>query len=123
MPDRRESSAQAEDFLPLTARDFYILFFLAQGERHGYGLVKEIAEYSRDTVRLDPANLYRAIQNLADAGLVVDGPRRIDGPTGRERRYHAITDLGRAVVAAEAGRMAELAAAAVDCNLISGSEN
>ena len=122
MREQESASARAEEFLPLPARDFYILFFLAQGERHGYGLVREIAAHSSDTVRLDPANLYRAIQNLADAGLVVDGPRRVDGPTGRARRYYAITDLGRQVVAAEATRMAALAAAAADCDLIPSSE-
>lgn len=122
MKGSQSTSKRAREFLPLPARDFYILFFLARGERHGYGLVQEIAAHSRDAVRLDPANLYRAIQNLADAGLVVDGPRRVDGPTGRPRRYYRITELGRAVVAAEAARMAELATAAIDTHLLPSSE-
>ena len=111
-----------ESFLPLLARDFYILFFLAQGQRHGYGLVKEIEAHSRGTVRLDPANLYRAIQKLTLAGLVVDGPRSTEGATGRERRYHVISELGRRVMNAEATRMRELAAAAADCELLRDTE-
>ena len=100
----------------------YILFFLAQGERHGYGLVKAIEEHSAGAVRLDPANLYRAIQRLASADLVVDGPRRPAGKAGRERRYYRITDLGREVVAAEAVRMRELAAAAADIQFVPDTE-
>ena len=119
----QHSSTDATDFLPVSARDFYILFFLAQGERHGYGLVKAIEEHSAGAVRLDPANLYRAIQRLATARLVVDGPRKPAGDTGRERRYYRITELGREVVAAEAVRMRELAAAAADHRLIPDAES
>jgi DNA-binding PadR family transcriptional regulator len=109
-------------FLPLLARDFYILFFLAQRDRHGYGLVKAIQEHSEGAVRLDPANLYRAIQKLADAGLVADGVTASTAESSRPRRYYTITDLGREVVAAEATRMRDLAAAAIDANLVPGSE-
>ena len=109
-------------FLPLAARDFYILFFLAQRQCHGYGLVKAIATHSQGTVRLDPANLYRAIQRLAVLGLVEDGPRRAAEESGRERRYYQITALGREVVAAEALRMRDLATAALDPSLIPDSE-
>jgi len=116
------SSASAAEFLPLPARDFYILFFLAQRERHGYGLVKAIDAHSAGAVRLDPANLYRAIQRLAAHGLVADGPRRPAGGTGRERRYYRITERGREVAAAEAVRMRDLAAAAADSELIPDSE-
>lgn len=110
-------------FLPLLPRDFYVLFFLAQGERHGYGLVKEIAAHSGGAVRLDPANLYRAITKLAAAGLVADGPHRADSDSGRERRYYRITPLGREVVAAEANRMRSLADAAEAAHLLTETEN
>lgn len=122
MKARKSSSKSVTEFLPLSARDFYILFFLAQRERHGYGLVKAIDEHSAGAVRLDPANLYRAIQRLAAAGLVADGPRRPAGGTGRERRYYRITELGREVTAAEAIRMRDLAAAAADNHLLPDSE-
>jgi DNA-binding PadR family transcriptional regulator len=116
------NTASGDGFLPLLARDFYILFFLAQRDRHGYGLVKAIEEHSQGAVRLDPANLYRAIQKLADAGLVADGAAPATAEAARPRRYYAITDLGREVVAAEATRMRDLAAAAIDANLVPGSE-
>ncbi len=118
---RPGSSTSATAFLPLSARDFYILFFLAQRERHGYGLVKAIDEHSSGAVKLDPANLYRAIQRLATEGLVEDGPQRTADAKGRERRYYRITERGRQVAAAEAVRMRDLAAAAADHQLIPDS--
>lgn len=122
MKTRKRASISAAEFLPLSAKDFYILFFLAQRERHGYGLVKAIDEHSAGTVRLDPANLYRAIQRLVSEDLVTDGPRRPAGDSGRERRYYRITELGREVVASEAVRMRDLATAAADHQLIPDSE-
>ena len=59
-------------FLPLSARDFHILFVLAGGDSHGYGLVKTIEAQTDGLIRLDPANLYRAIQRMVDSGLVED---------------------------------------------------
>jgi DNA-binding PadR family transcriptional regulator len=114
---------QSAEFLPLAARDFYILFFLAQRERHGYGLVKAIDAHSDGSVRLDPANLYRAIQRLAADGLIADGPRKVAADSGRERRYYRITELGREVVAAEATRMQALAAAVLDDPLPTDGEH
>ncbi|NKB88993.1 MAG: PadR family transcriptional regulator [Acidobacteria bacterium] len=111
------------DHLPLLARDFYILFFLAQRERHGYGLVKDITSHSNGAVRLDPANLYRGINKLSASGLVEDGPRRSDSAGGRERRYYRITQLGRDVVSAEAARLRNLAKAAEAANLIAERDN
>ncbi len=119
-PNRNSTSAA--EFLPLSARDFYILFFLAQGERHGYGLVKAIDAHSDGAVRLDPANLYRGIQRLVATGLVADGPCRATGDSPRERRYYRITELGREVVAADAVRMRDLVVAAADKRLIPDSE-
>ena len=105
--------------LPLSPRDFHILFALADGERHGYGLVKTIERQTDGLIRLDPANLCRAIQRMVAAGLVVDAERRsTSGSADERRRYYRITDLGRAVVGAEAGRMRSLAEAAEAKQLI-----
>lgn len=105
--------------LPLSARDFHVLFGLAEGERHGYGLVKSIADETGGLVQLDPANLYRALQAMVEAGLVEDAGRRpAPEASGRERRYYGITALGRRVVQAEARRMQALAATAEARRLI-----
>ena len=107
------STQQILDWLPLSARDFHILLALTDGERHGYGLVKTIERASGGVLRLDPANLYRAIQKLAEAGLVQDAEcKPAPEANAARRRYYRITDLGRGVATAEAERMRELAAVA-----------
>ena len=103
---------------PLSLRDFHVLFTLLDGECHGYGLRKTIAARTQDALRLDPANLYRALQRLIDAGLVRDGERRQAPDSARMRRYYEITDAGRAAAAAEAERMRQLVSAAEAKQLI-----
>jgi DNA-binding PadR family transcriptional regulator len=97
------------DLLPLNPRDFLILFALASGERHGYGIVKDVEAGSRGQVRLDPANLYRSLKRLMRDGLVVEAAADGDAALDEDRRrYYGITALGRRVLAAEATRLAEL---------------
>ena len=118
----REKRRPARWHVPLSPRDFYILFALADEDRHGYGLVKVIEEQSNGALRLDPANLYRAVQKLANAGLVADADRRRAPDVADERRrYYRLTDLGRRVVIAEAERMRHLVEAATAKRLISPS--
>lgn len=107
-------------YLPLSARDFHILFVLAGGAAHGYGLVKAIEAQTDGLIRLDPANLYRAIQRMVDDGLVEDAAPPTGGADER-RRYYRITELGRRVVSADAERMRSLARAAEAEQLIARS--
>ena len=106
----------ARSLIPLNPRDYLILLALASGERHGYGIVKEV---EGGGVRVDPANLYRAIKRMLASGLVeeTDGPQEELGGTERRKYYH-LTALGRRVVALEAARLAELTRAARALELI-----
>ncbi len=110
-----------EALLPLNPRDYLILFSLVTGERHGYGIVKEVERDSGGKIQLDPANLYRSVKRLIRDGLVVEADRRPAAEAEDERRrYYAITDFGHRVVTLEAARLAELADAARARNLIAG---
>lgn len=83
---------------------FHIL--LADGERHGYEIMKEVAARSEGTVRLGPGTLYGALQRLLEAGLVEEGGERVDLEMGDERRrYYRLTELGLSVARAEARRL------------------
>ena len=108
----------AESMIPLNPRDYLILFSLESGERHGYGIVKDVERDSGGQVRLDPANLYRAVRRLLRDGLLKEGERREVEDGEERRRYYAITDLGRSVVRLEAARLASLADAARERRLI-----
>ena len=109
--------------IPLNPRDYLILFSLVGGERHGYGIVKQVEADSGGQVRIDPANLYRAIKRLIRTGLVVETDSRpAPEADNQRRRYYAITDFGREVVALEAARLAALTDAARSENLIPAQE-
>lgn len=101
---------EPHDLIPLHQRDFHILLALLEAPLHGYGLVKAIESRTEGGLRLDPANLYRALQRLGDDALVQEAPAP-DEDVDSRRRYYAITGLGREVLRAEAERMRSLAAA------------
>jgi DNA-binding PadR family transcriptional regulator len=95
--------------LPLTPATFQILLTLADGERHGYAIMREVAERSEGSVRLGAGTLYGSLKRLLDAGLVEEGADRADPQLDDERRrYYRITKFGLAVARAEARRMAAL---------------
>jgi DNA-binding PadR family transcriptional regulator len=109
----------AESMIPINPRDYMILLALAGEERHGYGIVKEVERVSHGRVRIDPANLYRAIKRMVTTGLVERSDERKARDASHERRrYYRITQLGAEVVRLEAGRLAELTAVAQARNLI-----
>ncbi len=109
--------------LPLSPRDYLILFALVDGDRHGYGLVKDVERLSEGAVRIDPANLYRSLRRMVKAGLVVESERRLAALGDDERRrYYRNSELGTRVVAAEAARLNKLAQAARAKKLIPRSE-
>ena len=107
--------------LPLNPRDYLVLFSLTDGERHGYGIVKEIGQQTDGGVEMDPSNLYRALKRLIGEGLVTEAGRRPGGDGDERRRYYAITEFGRRVVAAEAARLAQLTDLARSRKLITRS--
>lgn len=123
MTDSGSSHDAALSMLPVNPRDFLILFSLIDGERHGYGVLKQVAAESEGRVRLDPANLYRSLKRLMKDGLVAESEKRPASDLDDERRrYYALTDLGNQVVVAEATRLSKLADAARSRNLITEPE-
>ena len=98
-----------ETQLPLTPATFEILMALADGERHGYAIMKEVEERTGGDVRLGPGTLYGSLKRLLETGLVDEGAERADPELGDERRrYYRITPFGLSVARAEAGRMESL---------------
>jgi DNA-binding PadR family transcriptional regulator len=88
---------------------FHLLLALAGGERHGYALMRDVAEESGGRVRLGPGTLYGALKRLLELGLVEESGRRPDRSLDDERRrYYRLTALGRRSMAAEADRHARL---------------
>ncbi len=115
----RDETADVSGFLPMTPRDYLVLFALLDGPRHGYGVVKEIEENSAGTVTMDPSNLYRSLKRLMRVDLVEEAGGVGSAPHSDEkRRLYGITPLGARVVVAEAERLAQLTAVARERRVI-----
>ena len=84
----------------MTGQAFFVLTALADGPRHGYGIVGEVAELSQGRVKLKIGSLYGVLERLAAQGLIE--PDREEAQDGRLRRYYRLTRDGRRVLAEEA---------------------
>ena len=86
---------------------FHILMSLAEEERHGYAIIKDVE--SRSDLRLGPGTLYRSIQRMLEEGLIVESRRRPARALDDERRrYYRITPTGRDAARAELRRLEQL---------------
>jgi DNA-binding PadR family transcriptional regulator len=111
--NRREQSRAAqnppETFLPLTPAVFCIVLSLAEGERHGYAIMQDVAKRSGGAVRLGPGTLYAAISRLLKDGLIEESEERPDPEMDdSRRRYYRLTRLGGRVLALETKRLEDL---------------
>ena len=98
-----------ETLLPLPPATFHILLAVADDERHGYGIIQDVAARTNGSLRLSPGTLYRSIQRMLEQGLLVEMKERPATPDDDERRrYYRITPLGRLVAEAEARRLVQL---------------
>jgi DNA-binding PadR family transcriptional regulator len=104
---------RAETFLPLTPVAFEILLALADGEQHGYSIMREVERRSAGAVALHPGTLYRALARLLEGGLIEELAERPDPEHDDERRrYYRLTAKGIAVARAETDRLASQVASA-----------
>lgn len=94
---------------PLPTAAFHILLALADDDKHGYAIMREVAEVTGNKVRLGPGTLYGSIQTLLNAGYVEETDERADPETGdARRRYYRLSGVGRTALRAEAQRMSDL---------------
>jgi DNA-binding PadR family transcriptional regulator len=93
--------------LPLPA--LHILVAVAEGERHGYAIMQDVAARTDGTVRLGPGTLYGSIKRLLHDGLIEELDERPDPEQDDvRRRYYRITSHGRRIARQELGRLATL---------------
>ena len=93
-----------EQDAPLPRRDLHILAALDQRPLHGYGLVKAIEERSEGALVLDPANLYRFLRRMRDAGWI----REQEVTEFTRRRTYEITPRGKEILREEVARLERL---------------
>ena len=122
-----ETAREVAAMLPLSPVDLQILLVLSQGDVHGYGLMKAVEEQSAGKVRLEVGSLYRVIKRLLGSGVIAetnDGASEAGEKTAgrgpKPRRFYRMSDFGREVAAAEAGRLSEVLETARAQALIGG---
>ncbi|MFY9729407.1 MAG: PadR family transcriptional regulator [Candidatus Acidiferrales bacterium] len=103
---------------PLTPAMFHVLLALADGEKHGYAILKEVARRTEGKVRLSAGTLYGIIKRLNAEDWIVESTKRpVAGLDDERRRYYRLTERGRRVAMNEARRLEELVAMARNKNL------
>jgi DNA-binding PadR family transcriptional regulator len=105
-PKKIELPDEVLQLMPLTPAVFFILFALADGEKHGYAIMQETTRLSDGKFRMGPGTLYTTIQRLLELELLEEVAGSGDGE-GHEsrRRYYRLTWQGRALLDREISRL------------------
>ncbi len=105
-PKKTDLPDDLQQMLPLTPAVFFILLALADGEKHGYAIMQEVASLSAEKVRMGPGTLYTTVQRLLDLSLIEEtqgSGERSDHES--RRRYYRLTRSGKTLLGAEISRM------------------
>ena len=98
---------------------FHILLALADQERHGYDIMREVDERTDGQMRLGPGTLYGSIKRMLNDSLIQELEERPDPELDDERRrYYRLTDFGQKVLRAEVQRISKMVAVAQRKRLI-----
>ncbi len=98
---------------PLPPAAFHILLALADGEKHGYAIMQEVAGFTLGQLKLGPGTLYGTIKRmLADGWIEESDERPAPGNDDERRRYYHLTELGQTVLRSETARLKRLVDAA-----------
>lgn len=109
----------SQDIPPLTPTMFEVLIALADGEKHGYAIIKEVSRRTGGRTVLSAGTLYTIIRRFEGDGIIEESSNRPDPALDDERRrYYRLTDFGRKAARAEADRMETVLAMARAKNLI-----
>jgi DNA-binding PadR family transcriptional regulator len=99
-----------QTLLPLTPAMFYVLVALADGQTHGYAILKDVEELTGGSVRLSTGTLYGIIKRLLGDGLIRESG--LSAKDDERRRSYELTAFGRDVARAEAARLEQTLAIA-----------
>ena len=119
MPSSNRVPDDLQHLLPLTPAVFFILFALADGEKHGYAIMQTVSRISDNQFRMGSGTLYTTIQRLLDLDLIEE----TEGDGGhsdheKRRRYYKLTRTGKAILAADIRRMESVVRLARDKRLV-----
>ncbi|MBN2503432.1 MAG: helix-turn-helix transcriptional regulator [Anaerolineales bacterium] len=114
---------EIEAQLPLTPTVHHILLALADQERHGYGIMQEVASMTQGRINMGPGTLYGSIKRMLKAKLIEELDERPNpGLDDERRRYYRLSSFGRKVLLAESQRLAALVQVAREKFNLDGAE-
>lgn len=88
---------------------FYILLSLAERDRHGSGIVRDVLALTGGELTLWPVTLYGSLEELREHSWIRELESPPDDAADRgHRRWFRITPQGRRALAAELDRMERL---------------
>jgi DNA-binding PadR family transcriptional regulator len=93
---------------PLTPAVFHILLALADGEKHGYAIMKQVDKDGGGFLRMGPGTLYGSLQRMAAAGFV----KELEQADDERRRYYCLTGTGQRALDGELARLRQALTAA-----------
>jgi len=93
---------------PLTPAVFHILLALANGDKHGYEIMKQVRHDSHDRVKMGNGTLYGSLKRMLAEGLIEDAGDRV-GQDDTRRKYYRLTPRGHRALYAESARYLETA--------------
>ncbi len=105
----QDTASDPKKTLRLSPAAFHIMLVLADGENHGYAIMREVKEHTQGRMRLGPGSLYGTIKRMLADGWIEESDERPDPQLDDERRrYYRLTGVGRKLVQAEAERLEQL---------------
>src|SRR5580693_8789286 len=93
-----------QEMLPLPPAIFFVLFALADGDKHGYLIMQEVKVLSDGKLQMGPATLYTTIQKLADQSFIEE----VENDSRDRRRNYRLTRTGKQLLNAEFSRQNEV---------------
>ena len=86
---------------------FFILLSLADRDRHGSGIMRDVLELTDGSLRLWPVTLYGSLDELTEKAWIrpLDAPPASEDDESARKRWFRLTAQGRRALSAEVGRM------------------
>lgn len=119
LPARAEDAAASASMTPAV---FHIMVALADGDAHGYAIMRDVERLSGGAMKLGPGTLYRSVQRMLVDGLIEERDMALDDEADDDRRrYYRLTPRGLAVARTEAKRLDALVDEARARKLLGGA--
>ena len=96
-------------YQPLTPAVFHVLLALADGDKHGYAIMKSVEQHTAGTLTMGAGTLYGTLQRLTDVGWVLEvTPPQATSARDERRRFYRLTADGRQALGTEVRRLEDL---------------